>query len=192
MKKFTIIIMLAFIAYAGNSQEIFNFGLKAGINTSKISTNLDNYNPETINNYQFGAFARLHLGPVYLQPEAYFNSRGGEVNTTSGTSVANSFNLNTIDVPVLAGLKIINQKPFNLRVMVGPVFSFATKNEVEGTVFTKDRIENSFFAWQYGAGIDFLFLTLDVRKESYGEHLYDSPDFNTKKGNFIVSLGVKF
>ena len=192
MKKLTIIFMLAVFAFTGKAQEIFNLGLKAGINTSKISTNTDDYKAQAINNYLFGAFARVNLGPLYVQPEAYYNSKGGEVNTTDGTSTVNSFNLKTIDVPVLLGLKIIDQQPLNVRVMIGPVFSFATKKSVKGDKFTKENIENNFFGWQYGAGVDFLFLTLDLRMENHGGNLYTSPDFKSKNGNFIVSLGVKF
>lgn len=191
MKKLTIITMLAVFALTGQAQEVFNLGLKAGINTSKISTNNNDYNPQSINNYLFGAFARFNLGPIYLQPEAYYNSKGGEYIDKLDANTINSFNLNTIDIPALVGLKVIDQEPFNVRIMAGPVFSFATKKSAKGQ-FTKDNIENSFFGWQYGAGVDFLFLTLDVRKETYGSNLYDSPDFNTKKGNFVVSLGVIF
>lgn len=192
MKKLTIIILLAVFALTGEAQELFNFGLKAGINTSKISTNTSDYKAQAINNYLFGAFVRVNMGPIYLQPEAYYNSKGGEINTTDNTSTVNSFNLNTIDVPVLVGLKIINQQPVNLRIMLGPVFSVATKKSVEGSIFKKENIENNFFGWQYGAGVDFLFLTLDVRMENHSDNLYKSPDFKTKNGNFIVSLGVKF
>ena len=191
MKKLTIITMLAVFALTGQAQDVFNLGLKAGINTSKISTNKNDYNPQSINNYLFGAFARFNLGPIYLQPEAYYNSKGGEYIDKLDANTINSFNLNTIDIPALVGLKVIDQEPFNVRIMAGPVFSFATKKSAKGQ-FTKDNIENSFFGWQYGAGVDFLFLTLDVRKETYGSNLYDSPDFNTKKGNFVVSLGVIF
>lgn len=198
MKKLTIILLLAVFALTGKAQSpLFELGLKAGVNTSKISTNRSDYTsnltPKALNHYLFGAFARFNFGPVYIQPEAYYNSKGGEVNTTNGTSTVNSFNLKTIDVPALVGFKIIDQKPFNLRVMAGPVFSFATSKSVDGTgVFTKDNIKNNFFGWQYGAGIDFLFLTLDLRGESHASNLYASPDFNTKNTNFIVSLGIKF
>ena len=192
MKKLTIIFMLAVFAFTGKAQEIFNVGLKAGINTSKISTNTANYKAQAINNYLFGAFVRVNLGPLYVQPEAYYNSKGGEVNTTDNTSVVNSFNLKTIDVPVMLGLKIIDQQPLNVRVMIGPVFSFATKKSVKGPTFTKENIENNFFGWQYGAGVDFLFLTLDLRMENHGGNLYNSPDFKSKNGNFIASLGIKF
>ena len=198
MKKLTIILLLAVFALTGKAQSpLFELGLKAGVNTSKISTNRSDYTnnltPKALNHYLFGAFARVNFGPIYIQPEAYYNSKGGEYIDKVNANTINSFNLKTIDVPALVGFKIIDQKPFNLRVMAGPVFSFATSKSVDGTgVFTKANIENNFFGWQYGAGVDFLFLTLDVRGESHASNLYASPDFNTKNANFIVSLGVKF
>jgi hypothetical protein len=190
MKKLTIIGLLALFALTGNAQGIFDAGLKAGINTSKISTTIDNYTPETINNYLFGAFARVNMWRFYIQPEAYFNSKGGEYIDKLNASTINSFNLKTVDVPALLGFKIIDQKAFNLRVMAGPVFSFVTDKSVKGQ-FAEDKLKDNFFGWQYGAGVDFLFLTLDVRKETYSDDIYASPDFNTKKGNFVVSLGIK-
>ena len=194
MKKLTIIFLLAVFALTGKAQSpVFELGLKAGVNTSKISTNKSDFTPKSLNNYLFGAFARINLGPIYLQPEAYYNSKGGQINTTNSTSTVNSFNLKTIDIPALVGVKIIDQNPFNLRIMAGPVFSFATSKSVKGNgVFTKDKIENSFFGWQYGAGIDFLFLTLDLRMENHSGNLYTSPDFKSKNANFIASLGIKF
>lgn len=190
MKTLTIIGLLALFALTGNAQNFFDAGLKAGINTSKISTTIDNYTPETINNYLFGAFARINMWRIYIQPEAYFNSKGGEYIDKLDASTINSFNLKTIDVPALVGFKIINQEALNLRVMAGPVFSFVTDKSAEGQ-FTEDKLKDNFFGWQYGAGIDFLFISLDVRKETYSDDIYASPDFNTKKGNFVVSLGIK-
>jgi opacity protein-like surface antigen len=190
MKTLTIIGLLALLAFTGNAQGVFDAGLKAGINTSKISTSKDNYTPETINNYLFGAFMRINMGRIYIQPEAYFNSKGGEYIDEFNASTINSFNLKTVDVPALLGFKIIDQKAFNLRVMAGPVFSFVTDKSTKGQ-FAEDKLKDNFFGWQYGAGVDFLFLTLDVRKETYSDDIYTSPDFNTKNGNFVVSLGIK-
>lgn len=192
MKKLAFIILLAVLSVTSNAQSFMNLGLKAGINTSKLSTDEDNYKTESINNYLFGAFARFNLGPIYLQPEAYYNSKGGKYldrNDLSPTNI-NSFNLNTVDVPALVGLKLIDQDPLNVRIMAGPVFSFLTHKSAKGQ-FTEDNIRNSFFAWQFGAGVDFLFLTLDARFEKYGRDIEELPTIDTKGGNFVVSLGVK-
>lgn len=191
MKKLTIIIILAVFTFTVNAQGFFDFGPKVGFNTSKISSNVSDYTPQSVNNVQFGAFARINLGRFYIQPEAYYNSKGGEVIEKISPSTINSFDLKTIDVPALLGFKIINQKAVNLRIMTGPVLSFLTHKSVRGSQFTEENLKNSVFAWQYGAGIDFLFLTLDARMESHSSNFYDSPSFNTKNGNFIVSLGVK-
>lgn len=190
MKKLTIIILLVVFAMTGKAQKSFDAGLKAGVNTSKMSTSISDYNPQTINNYLFGAFVRVNMGRIYIQPEAYFNSKGGEYIDKLSPATVNSFNLKSVDVPALLGLKIIDQKALNLRIMGGPVFSFATDKSFSGQ-FTANNIKNNFFGWQYGAGVDFLFLTFDARMENFSSDLTQLPNFNTKKGNFVVSLGIK-
>jgi len=190
MKKLTILIAIVLIALTGKSQGFFDAGLKAGINSSKISANVDDYTPQTINNYLFGAFARINLGRIYIQPEAYYNSKGGEYIDKVNLSTINSFDLKTIDVPALIGFKIIDQKAFNLRILAGPVFSFVTDKSASSQL-TETAIKDNFFGWQYGAGVDFLFLTLDARMESYSNNLYETPKFDSKNGNFVISLGVK-
>ena len=190
MKKLILISFLAVLTFSVQAQKLFEAGLKAGVNSSKISSNIDDYNPQTINNFHFGAFARFNLGSFYLQPEAYYNSKGGEYIDHVDLGTVNSFDLKTVDVPALVGLKIINKENFNFRLMGGPVFSFVTDKSVEGQL-TKSAIEDSFFGWQYGAGIDFLFLTLDARMVSYSDNIYKTPDFDSKNGTFVLSLGVK-
>jgi len=190
MKKLTIFLLLAIVALTGKAQGFFDAGFKAGINSSKISANVDDYTPQTINNYLFGAFARINLGRIYIQPEAYYNSKGGEYIDKVNLSTVNSFDLKTIDVPALIGIKLIDQKAFNLRILAGPVFSFVTDKSASSQL-NETAIKDNFFGWQYGAGIDFLFLTLDARMESYSNNLYDTPKFDSKNGNFVISLGVK-
>jgi hypothetical protein len=190
MKKLTILIAIVLISITGKSQGFFDAGIKAGINSSKISSNVADYTPQTINKYLFGAFARINLGRIYIQPEAYYNSKGGEYIDKLNLSTINSFDLKTVDVPALIGIKIINQKALNLRIMAGPVFSFVTDKSASSQL-TKTAIKDNFFGWQYGAGVDFLFLTFDARMESYSNNLYDTPKFDSKNGNFILSLGIK-
>jgi hypothetical protein len=190
MKKLAVLTLIVLIAMTGKSQGFFDFGPKVGLNTSKISTNVNDYNAQTINKYLIGAFARINLGRIYIQPEAYYNSKGGEYIDHIDSQTINSFDLKTIDVPALLGLKIINQKAFNLRIMAGPAFSFVTNKSVKGQL-KESAIKDNFFGWQYGAGVDFLFLTFDARMESYSNNLYSTPDFDSKNGTFVISLGFK-
>lgn len=188
MKKITVLVMIVLLALTGKAQGFFDAGLKAGLNSSKISTNVSDYNPQTINNYSFGAFARLNLGRLYIQPEAYYNSKGGEYIDKVNLSTVNSFDLKTVDVPALVGIKLIDQKALNLRIMTGPVVSFLTDKSVKGQL-TEDNLKNSLLGWQYGAGVDFLFLTFDARMESYSKNFYEGLD--SKNGTFVLSLGIK-
>lgn len=190
MKKLIIPIIFAVLALSGHAQETIEAGLKAGLNTSKISMNLSDYTPQTVNKFQFGAYARFNLSRFYIQPEAYFNSKGGEYIDKISPSTINSFDLNTIDVPALVGFKVIDQKAYNLRVLAGPVFSFVTSKSVSSQL-TETAIKNSFFGWQYGVGADFLFMTLDARMESLSSNLYATPNFDSKNGTFVISLGFK-
>lgn len=190
MKKLIILIIFAVFSLSSHAQGNIEVGLKAGLNTSKISMNLSDYTPQAVNNFQFGAFARLNLSRFYIQPEAYFNSKGGEYIDKISPATINSFDLNTIDVPALVGFKVINKKAYNLHVLAGPVFSFVTNKSVSSQL-TETAIKNSFFGWQYGVGADFLFITLDARMESLSSNLYATPNFDSKNGTFVISLGFK-
>jgi hypothetical protein len=190
MKKLIILIIFAVFALSSHAQGNIEVGLKAGLNSSKISMNLSDYTPQTVNNFQFGAFARFNLNRFYIQPEAYFNSKGGEYIDKISPATINSFDLKTIDVPALVGFKVIDKKAYNLHVLAGPVFSLVTSKSVSSQL-TETAIKNSFFGWQYGVGADFLFITLDVRMESLGSNLYATPNFDSKNGTFVISLGFK-
>jgi len=190
MKKLTFLVILAVLTSVAHAQDFFDAGLKAGLNTSKISTQISDYTPQTVNNYSFGAFARINLGRIYIQPEAYYNSKGGEYIDKINLSTVNSFDLKAVDVPALVGIKLINQKAFNLRILAGPVFSFVTDKSVKGQL-SESALKDNFFGWQYGAGVDILFVTLDARMQSYSTDLYSTPNFDSKSGTFVISLGVK-
>ena len=190
MKTIAAILVMALISFTGSAQKAFEGGVKAGIQSSKLSMNVDDYNPQTINKFLAGAFVRINLGPFYIQPEGYFNSKGGEYIDHLDMKTVNSFDLKTVDVPVMAGIKIINSDNFNFRLMGGPVFSFVTDKSVKGQL-TESAIKDNFFGWQYGAGLDFMYITLDVRMESYSNNLYETPKFDSKNGTFVVSLGLK-
>jgi hypothetical protein len=189
MKKSTILVVLIIFAYTGKAQDNINLGLKAGFSTSKISTNLADYSPQSVKNVLFGAFTRINFGRIHIQPEAYFSYKGGEFIDHVGIETVNEFNLKTIDVPILLGFKIIHHKYISLTINAGPLFSFVTNKSVSDQL-SKDKIVNNCFGWQYGADFDFLFLTLDARMESYAKNLYDAPNFNSKNGTFVLSLGI--
>ncbi|HKJ42744.1 MAG TPA: porin family protein [Sunxiuqinia sp.] len=198
MKKIGILFLFVIFIVPAMAESPINLGLKAGYNSSKLTTDLSNFNENGVNNFLAGAFLRVNLGRIYVQPEAYFNSKGGKLETTSGSPVqmVNEFDFNTVDVPVLLGVNVINNTAFKLRANAGPLMSFFTNKKLTSDYITSDQIKNNFFGWQYGLGADFLFFTLDARMENSTGNLYTGPqinntDLNAKSKSFVVSLGIK-
>ncbi len=196
---FTLLLILGLsLATVAQDKLELDWGLKAGLNNSKITANSSQFNSETINNFHVGAFARVNIGRVYIQPEAYFSSKSGDINDVASYNplhTISSFDYNTFDLPALLGVKLVKAKAANVRVMAGPVFSFATKRDVNGEQdvnrLSKEYLEDHFMGWQFGAGADFLFLTFDARIQTNGTSYYQSPNLEAKKSILLLSLGIK-
>ena len=204
MNKKTIIvsllITLSSIVYAGG---LLDIGVKFGTNNSKFSFNVEDYQEELINNFLVGAYSRVNIGRLYAQPEAYFNTKGGKFVSETISGTFNQFDFQTVDVPVLLGLKIVDKRSFNFRVYAGPLFSFITnKNRVdpdptqtgyEGTFFdgiSLDDFDDNYMGWQAGIGFDVLFFTFDARFER-GSDIYLGPtNFSARSSAFILTAGI--
>ena len=171
-------------------------------------TNATSISDLGITNFHGGAFVRLSLGNIYIQPEAYFNTKGGEFSIPeSQTDYAgifesvNQVQYKTIDVPVLLGLYIIDKSLLKLRVNAGPLFSYKTSdnfqeyydNTIKGgeTTTAYSNIKDQMLGWQAGIGADVAFLTIDARYESGSSIFPDGADYSAKPNLFIVSLGFK-
>ena len=81
MKKIIIPLLLLILINTSYAQPIFDLGLKAGINNSKISFNVNDYSSESVVKAHFGAFGRVGWGRIFVQPEAYFSAKGGDLSS---------------------------------------------------------------------------------------------------------------
>lgn len=198
MKKLLFVAALMLAVITGFSQPVFDLGFKAGVHSSKLDLggSLD-LNSESITKMHWGAFARVGLGRVYLQPEVYFSKKGSDISYDDPSDIidlAGGFDYGNVDVPLLLGYKLVKGKVFDIRAMAGPVFSFITDADYpkELDPYLKDEFfEDHLVGIQYGLGVDVLFLTLDARMEHAGK-FYDDPNLINGKGNsFIVTLGFK-
>lgn len=191
MKKLFLLLIAVFFVFSLKAQPTFDLGLKAGANFSKISFELDDYSSKTALKTHFGAFTRIGWDRVFLQPEIYFSGKGGELE--SATDVVTSFDFTTVDVPVLLGIKVVKAKVLDLHLVGGPVFSGITKKSVENNdVFEKDFYEKHYFGFQYGVGVDVLFLTFDARMEHGLNQFYNQQSSDMKNNTFMLSVGFKF
>ncbi|MBN1987707.1 MAG: hypothetical protein JW761_15450, partial [Prolixibacteraceae bacterium] len=68
MKQLAIFGVLLFFGISLTAQPIFNLGLKAGLNNSKVTFDRDEINSESIVKYHVGAFGRIGAGNIFVQP----------------------------------------------------------------------------------------------------------------------------
>ena len=216
MKKVFLILLATISATLSYAQ--LGFGIKGGFTMSKLSVNIGDYADAAQAGYQLGAFVRLGK-KLHLQPEAYFTAKTGKLtfdytevdpNNPDGTissSVEQQISLKTIDVPVLIGYQIAKLPTIKIRIQAGPVASIVVNKKFNvqfdgvdqpdgSSPLVEDDFSNVNWAAQFGAGIDFLFLTADIRYELGLNNIYKAPetmtDDPTMKNNvFFISVGWK-
>lgn len=191
MKRFLFASLFVLIATIGFAQPFFDLGVKAGVHYSNMSFEGDNdLSSDAITKMHWGAFGRVGVNRVYVQPEVYFSKKGGDL---SFNALSGGFDYKNVDVPVLLGYKLVKTPVLDIRVMAGPVFSFVTDADYpDGSDrFNDEFLNDNLFGVQYGLGVDVLFFTLDARMEHAGK-VYDDPDFvDGKSTSFMLTLGFK-
>lgn len=194
MKQLQITIFLLLLSTAVMAQPVFNLGIEGGVHSSKITTNLNEYDAGAILKAHIGAFARLSFGRIYVQPEGYYSSKGGELSSNL-LDKTTKFDFNSIDVPVLLGVKVIKGGAANVRLMAGPVFSFVTSTDINGDPrLTKQYFNDNYFGYQYGLGVDLWNFFIDARIEQATKSVYEytgEPSLNSKNQTLMVTVGFK-
>jgi len=199
MKRFWVTLCLFFCLFSSWSQSPINLGIKFGTNSSSLIANFDEFFDQSeINKFFAGAFVRVNLGKLYFQPEVYFNTKGGILTSfnsasTIPTNISELFNYQTIDTPILLGLKIINKPEFNLRVHAGPVLSYVTSDPIikELKDLNIDELKDNYIGVQAGVGIDLWFLTIDARVENSFNIFIDNSTYSAANRVYLLSAGIK-
>ncbi|WGK63918.1 outer membrane beta-barrel protein [Croceiramulus getboli] len=161
MKKLLVIVFLISAASYGQSTE---FGLKGGLNygsTGDVEGLNDVPNPFSQNDaddkvgYHIGFYSKFKFAGLFLQPELYYTRLSSDYGNSS-------YNVNKLDLPVLAGINIIGP----LHVKAGPAFQYILNNEFEDNNFEVEDPENSItVGYHLGVGVQLGRLGVDVRYE---------------------------
>ena len=212
MKKLLLIIAFGCLSTMATAQSVSS-GLKAGLNLG--TANLGEIkrgweNDGLAAGVHAGFFLNAKLGPIFIQPEAYYTFTQANLKNTTTTQNIETYELDyhRLDVPVLLGFR-----PMPLvRIFAGP---FATvlldsKETSSNTIKNQSLRDHSHemynragWGWQAGLGVDILMLTLDARYETTVGALRDqdlnniSPSLSwlpneQSQRQFIISLGYKF
>lgn len=199
MKKILLLAIAVAFGTGIKAQDIFSIGPKIGYNSNTLTDNFDSIRANTKNSFQIGAFIRIG-SRIYFQPEANYHIVTSTLNKSFGSSVqSQDIRVKSLKIPALIGIKLIKKGPVNLRIMAGPAYTFILNKELNPEnmdelwpIQSVDDIKNSIWSVQMGAGMDVLFMTLDVRYELDMENIYNGEsNFELKNNMFNVSLGIK-
>jgi hypothetical protein len=169
----------------------FNLGIKGGVNFSEV--NADNFRSSTMTGYQAGLFARIG-GPVYLQPEVYLSSVGGNFHSND-FDYSGNVRFTKLNVPLLLGFRF-GSDALNFRIMGGPIYSYTINTDENFSANFNEayndfgHYNNSTLGIQGGAGVDIGPLTVDGRYEGGLSDVNKS--FGQRQNLWALSVGFKF
>lgn len=206
MKKYFIIAALALVSLSASAQVAF--GIKAGFVSSlgfdqNWTFNAENLKIKTDQAYGFDAGLMLRAGyRFYGQLELNYhfvsslNEIGQMVEDTFNGKKSQTITEQSINIPVMAGVKLVDTKNFNLRLMVGPTFNF---NIGKDGALSMDGVDSKLnicsFGLDCGIGMDIWVFSLDARyrlvQPGYTYKINEVTMNTNPVNSFEVSLGWK-
>ncbi|MFC5626983.1 porin family protein [Algoriphagus winogradskyi] len=194
MKKLILSLALLAFALTGYSQG-FSLGPKVGLSQTNLDFKKDQFkNGDSKFGYHVGLFARIGLGPLYLQPEVLYTQTQGQFSFDEGVGAIDQYeaDFNRVDIPVMVGFKMFNL----LRIQAGPIASINVNSELKdaGNTIQDVEYDDATIGYQAGLGLDIGNLIIDAKYES------SLNSFSSNVGNFstdqrtnqwILSVGFK-
>ncbi len=157
-----ILILFLLLGIVTTNAQIFSFGLKGGVNNnsngdmsgvSGFSSNMKVKSNEEAG-YHFGVFSEINLPLwLYVRPEINYTHTESSYKLDG---YKHTLNMDKIDVPVLAGLKILHWG----RIIAGPVFSYIIDSDLSSSPTYQDvkntKSDDYGVNGQIGIGVEFL------------------------------------
>jgi len=187
------VIMVPAIA-AAQTAPVTTFGVKAGINSSTLSSDPDADLSQKIGMVG-GVFVGRSINDRFgMRVEGLFSQRGAKEQIGSSDT---SVNLTYFDVPVLAVIGNTTTDGTHFHAFTGPQASFLISANVKEedsdiTVDLKDEVKGVDFGWTLGAGVERGRASLDVRYTIGLTNANDSvSDASIKNRTFAVMVGYR-
>ncbi len=202
MKKLMFWLAAFLLSFHLMAQSPVTIGPKVAFNFNNLthSDKGSDIDYDYLKTFSYGLFFRGSFGKFYLQPEAYFTTKGSDLQIKSDPldpltqNISGKVRLTSLDVPLLLGYKVVggNETLSNFRVFAGPVATFILK-ERENDLRLLSRDSYSFNKYniglQAGLGVDIGIFTFDARYET-GLNRINS-NFNQGANSIQLSLGIK-
>ena len=166
MKKIVLVIFLALGVHQFSNAQI-SFGVKAGINYNnngedafKDATNDIAEGASAKTGYHAGVWFRgkLPILGLYLRPEIIYTEVKSEFEVQARTE---DYSFKKLDVPVLVGKKLLGFA----HVFAGPSFQYILEDQIDFRNLSTDEFNKFTVGLQFGAGVEFDNIGIDVRWE---------------------------
>lgn len=214
-----ILFSTVFLLFVTIVSAQFNFGLKAGYNSSLSLKNLsslsngsytmDNVKSEMWNNFQAGAFARVFINKFYIQPEILYSVQKKEyelkqvlIDEDTRRDVNTYLNISNVEVPILLGYKLLDLKVLNVRAFAGPRFTMNSGSSLQYENLTEEQITTAGLVQDFkdsqvsidaGVGVDLFMFALDARVNLIQDFqkTSDLKNISMPTNTFVISLAWK-
>lgn len=201
MKKVFLLFCLAF-AFSQTSNAQLSFGLKGGVNYNSNSVEGVNAagqdiftGAESKTGYHIGVWTRLKV-PVlglYVRPELVYTNLENEVFYSQAAKTT-THTFQKIDIPVLLGKKIFGIG----NVFIGPSFQYILDSDFSIDDISSVEADGFTVGLQFGGGIEFGKIGIDVRWERGFSDLESSfagnlgnVEYDTRVNQIIIGLSIK-
>ncbi len=187
-------IMLPSVAAA---QTVYptTFGLKAGVNSSTLSSDDDLLDVGSLWGAVAGAFIGKNITDnLGIQLEGLFSQRGAKDNTFGDDA---KIRLTYLDVPLTARFGSTTANNMHFHAFTGPQLGIKLSSkytdDADSDVDLDDQVKSWDFGWRVGAGVEMNRVSLDARY-TLGLTNIDESDSGSslKNRTFTVLLGYRF
>jgi hypothetical protein len=130
MRIFRFVAVAGVLALFGAADvQAQTIGFKMGASFSNVSIDPDDEDTSTLTAFTGGGFVRFPMGPIYLQPELMYITKGFKVEDPD-SDAEGKFKLSYIEIPVLLVLPLMQGGSFSPYILGGPAFAFEASCKV--------------------------------------------------------------
>lgn len=204
MKKVVCIVVMTMLGLGSLSAQDVKLGVKAGINFSNVSGDIENSDFKT--GLNFGGFAEINLSSKFIfQPEILFSGQGASYKESYGTySSEETIKLNYLNFPFMVKYALLDK----FALEFGPQLGFLLSANANGTetnngeilshdINMKKYLKSIDFGLNFGASFDITKNILIGARYNLGllninEDLEDDENENIKIQNSVFSFSVGY
>ncbi|MFC4874779.1 porin family protein [Negadavirga shengliensis] len=191
MKKLLIILSLTLLAAGPVSAQFLSVGPKFGISQGDVRVTDGFQGEDSKMGYHLGAFARINLPIIFIQPEVLYTNTGGSF---SGNTFNYDVSFDRLDVPVMVGINFAGI----FRLQAGPIASYMLNSDIRSSDSGQGNIipptEDFTFGYQAGLGLDIGNFLMDLKYEgglTNSVNGFSQVPTDQRQNQLILSLGFR-